>query len=181
MIEIERGLWFEEETGLPYSSKRSNGSTKGVTFDNPLKRLTGQNKGYLTVRLEGKQQYWHRILWVYFNGPIPVGKEVDHLDNNPLNNRLDNLQLLNHSDNTRYQKMHNTNTSGLPGVSWFKSKKKWNAQIAVNCKRIYLGSYDDINEAYYVYYHAKILHHGIESVRCLPQPILEEEKYDDLN
>lgn len=43
----------------------------------------------------------HRLVWMAFNGEIPLTLEVDHLDDNPTNNRLDNLQLLSHSDNNR--------------------------------------------------------------------------------
>lgn len=41
----------------------------------------------------------HQIIWEAFNGEIPEGYEVDHKDNNRLNNALDNLQLLTHADN----------------------------------------------------------------------------------
>ena len=43
----------------------------------------------------------HRAVWEAFNGEIPYGMEVDHIDNNPQNNALDNLQLLNRSDNLK--------------------------------------------------------------------------------
>lgn len=169
MILIENGLWFEEETGNAYSSKRSNGSTKGVTFDNPKKQLTGKNdKGYLCVRIDGRNKKWHRLVYEHFHGPIPKDMQVDHKNNIRDDNRICNLQLLSHKDNARHLKISPKNTSGLPGVYWHK--KKWNAQIVIDCKRIYLGVFDDINEAYSVYYHAKILHHGPDSVRCYPDP-----------
>ena len=41
--------------------------------------------------------------------------------------------------NTR--KLISTNKSGYRGVTWHKAKKKWNAQIKVNYKRIHLGSF----------------------------------------
>lgn len=39
------------------------------------------------------------IVWVWFNGQIPQGYDVDHIDNNPLNNKLSNLQLLTRQEN----------------------------------------------------------------------------------
>ena len=43
----------------------------------------------------------HRVVWECFNGEIPDKMDIDHIDNNPKNNNLDNLQLLNHADNLR--------------------------------------------------------------------------------
>lgn len=52
------------------------------------------------VAYPGGMEYSVSVL-VYqtFIGPIPPGMEVDHIDNNPLNNRVDNLQLLTREEN----------------------------------------------------------------------------------
>ena len=55
--------------------------------------------------------------------------EIDHIDGDKTNNRLENLQLADH-----YQNMHNhpklkTNTSGVKGISWNKSNNRWDARI----------------------------------------------------
>ena len=42
----------------------------------------------------------HRFVWECFNG-IPDGKVIDHIDNNPTNNRLTNLQLFTPSENNK--------------------------------------------------------------------------------
>ena len=63
-------------------------------------------KGYLQTRLYdnsgelGKLQYVHRLVYTHFVGEIPEGKEIDHIDGNPRNNTLSNLQLLSRRDNT---------------------------------------------------------------------------------
>ncbi len=53
----------------------------------------------------------HRLVWEYFNGPIPEGLVVDHIDGDKLNNNIDNLQLLTHGDNTR-KHYNNNNKKG---------------------------------------------------------------------
>ena len=42
-----------------------------------------------------------RAIWEAFKGPIPDGMEVDHKNNDNLDNRLSNLQLLTKSENTK--------------------------------------------------------------------------------
>lgn len=43
----------------------------------------------------------HRFIWEAFNGEIPEGWDIDHIDSDPSNNCLNNLQPLNHSDNLK--------------------------------------------------------------------------------
>lgn len=42
-----------------------------------------------------------RLVYVWFYGDIPDGYVVDHIDNDPYNNKLNNLQLLSIGDNIR--------------------------------------------------------------------------------
>lgn len=43
----------------------------------------------------------HRVVWEAFNGTIPQGMDIDHIDGNPKNNKLDNLQILTRQDNLK--------------------------------------------------------------------------------
>ena len=43
----------------------------------------------------------HRGVWEAFNGEIPEGMDIDHIDNNTANNALSNLQILSHRDNIK--------------------------------------------------------------------------------
>ena len=60
--------------------------------------------GYAAVSLYGaskkpKQVGIHRLVWEAFKGPIPEGMEIDHINNNRLNNMISNLQLMSKRDN----------------------------------------------------------------------------------
>lgn len=64
------------------------------------------NIGYLQAHLwkNGKGKYYsvHRLVWTTFNGDIPKGLEVNHIDENKHNNRLDNLNLLTSKENKNW-------------------------------------------------------------------------------
>lgn len=70
-----------------------------------LKQILKPN-GYLHFsRSEGygnpQQTLTHRFVWEHFNGPIPKGLVVDHVDGDRLNNRLENLQVITCRENIR--------------------------------------------------------------------------------
>ena len=43
--------------------------------------------------------YVHRLIWETFNGNIPEGYEIDHINTNRSDNRLENLRLVTHQEN----------------------------------------------------------------------------------
>ncbi len=54
--------------------------------------FVGTNGGY-------KQSALYQYIWMVANGcDIPEGYDIHHKDNNPLNNSIDNLELVNHSE-----------------------------------------------------------------------------------
>jgi hypothetical protein len=65
---------------------------------------------------------------------------VDHIDNNPLNDRLYNLQVITHRQNCSKDKK---GTSKYTGVTWEKRINKWKAHIRINSKLKYLGYFTD--------------------------------------
>lgn len=54
--------------------------------------------------------YMHRYLWEQVNGPIPVGLELDHINGDTFDNRLENLRLVTHKQNQNNQKYHREKT-----------------------------------------------------------------------
>lgn len=81
----------------------------------------------------------------------PFNLEIDHIDGNGLNNQRKNLRIVNSSQNQHNSKKPKHNTSGYKGISWNKEKKKFTAQIVINGKQIYLGSFSDIKKAHEAY------------------------------
>lgn len=60
---------------------------------------TKKAKGYWEVQVCGKKLRAHRLIWEMHNGPIPEGYVVDHINQDPGDNRLENLRLATPSEN----------------------------------------------------------------------------------
>lgn len=65
-------------------------------------RFTGQ------YNLKGKHFLVHRAVWEAFNGAIPEGMDIDHIDNDPSNNCLNNLQCITHKENLKKREFDKT-------------------------------------------------------------------------
>ena len=78
----------------------------------------------------------------------PKNLEVDHINNDKLDNRVSNLRVITHRQNL-LNRLHlfRNNKSGYRGVSWSKGMKKWVAQITRNNKTISLGFFNDPRKA----------------------------------
>lgn len=55
--------------------------------------------GYKFVLLQGREYYVHRIVAAAFLGDIPPGFQVNHLDKNPKNNVVTNLEICTPKEN----------------------------------------------------------------------------------
>ena len=62
-------------------------------------KSNGNNSKYLFYTICGVKYYAHHLVAHYFIGTRPVEFEVDHLDRNPRNNKLDNLRYLHYTEN----------------------------------------------------------------------------------
>ena len=144
---------------------RTNAFKEGIKFlvDDDFKYVDGfsfflNEGGYVlfSSRKDGlNNKRLHRII---MNAPDHL--QVDHINGDPLDNRKENLRLCNGSENQRNIGKQSNNTSGFKGVSWHKNHGKWYAQIMVDGKLKYLGSFDDPQIAYQAYCQAATKYHG---------------------
>ena len=56
---------------------------------------------FLSINAHRKVCMVHRLVYQSFVGEIPDGMDVDHIDNDSTNNKLDNLKLMTKADNIR--------------------------------------------------------------------------------
>jgi len=119
-------------------------------------RAGTMRKGYEVVGICGKQWLTHRLVYILHNGAAP--KYLDHIDGNPLNNRIENLRPCTIQNNACNQKLHSKNTTGIKGVT--KLGKKFRVKIWVNYQQHHLGVFDDIELAELVSIEARQKYHG---------------------
>jgi hypothetical protein len=119
---------------------------------------------YCFLRFNKKTYGIHQVVFAMHHGYIP--KEIDHIDANPSNNFIENLREATRSQNALNQPLTIKNSSGIKGVSWHKSAKKWVVQLTVNGKAKYFGTYFDIEVAKFIAetmrhkYHGNYANHG---------------------
>lgn len=105
------------------------------------------SRGYSNINLcknkTQKNVQVHQLVAVAFLNHTINGHKivVDHIDGNKTNNTVSNLQLITNRENST--KDRKNGTSKYPGVSWHKYYNKWQAQIQIDGKKIYLGRYSN--------------------------------------
>lgn len=129
----------------------------------PLPSRSDANLVYAqrSFKRNGKEVHvlMHREIMGRMTGAqLSRANEVDHWDNNPLNNCRGNLRIASHSDNQHNSPRPSNNTSGYKGV--YKRGKKWVAQIKTSEKKLYLGSFATPQEAHEAYKTAAIKYFG---------------------
>lgn len=97
----------------------------------------------------------HRIIMNVKNGEY-----VDHINGNKLDNRKQNLRICTNQENNFNKGLYSHNTSGVTGVSWDKSRNKWEVSIKINQKKINLGRFENFNDAVNKRKDAEIIYFG---------------------
>lgn len=150
-------LYYEAETGKLFWRQRTpdmfhDGDRSAEhTCSNWNARYAGNEAfagidkdGYRQGKLFNKRYRAHRVIWAMQTGEWSA-EDIDHIDGNPANNKLANLRAVSHLENQRNKKRYKNNTTGAAGV--VNRNGRWEANITIKGKRVYLGTFDDFSEA----------------------------------
>ena len=113
------------------------------------------SKGYLQINLskDGVRKHFkiHQLIAIAFlnHTQNKHNEIIDHIDNNPSNNLIDNLQITTCRHNV--SKDRKGFTSKFVGVCWDKRHLKWRSNIRINNKQIHLGLFTSEIEASQAY------------------------------
>lgn len=122
----------------------------------------GRNSFYLfrNAKIGSKRSsiQFHRDLL----GVTSKDKVVDHINGNGLDNRLLNIRICSQRENSMNCRKHmEASHSKYKGVTYRKSRRKFQAQIKVNYKYIYLGCFTNEIDAALAYNKAALKHFGL--------------------
>lgn len=92
----------------------------------------------------------HRVIWAIHYGQWPDG-EIDHIDHDPLNNRIENLRLADRTANCQNRRVKAGSKSRFLGVVWSGESGKWRAVCGIGGKKKHLGRFDSEAEAAMAY------------------------------
>jgi len=126
-----------------------------------LKKMTPEQKGYLRFRINYKNFRFHRVVYyshnlnwnIYDSSP---DNQIDHIDNNKLNNNISNLRVVNNSEN----QLNTDKVRNAKGFRYHKKSNKYHTRISINKKVISLGLFDTKDEAHNVYLNKRYELHG---------------------
>jgi len=122
-----------------------------------------KNHRYARVVINNKPYAMHRVIFLYHHGYLP--KVTDHIDNDRLNNRIENLRSVTHQQNSLNRKRDFNSASPYKGVKPASRPRKdgfvpWEVSVSINRRLVHLGTFDDIEVANQVAIAAREKHHG---------------------
>lgn len=94
----------------------------------------------------------------------PEGLVVDHINGDSLDNRKTNLRIVTPAQNNMNRGLMSNNRTGVPGVDRYMDRY-WRARIGVNGKDVYLGYFDNKDDAIKARYEAEEKYFGKYSLR----------------
>lgn len=102
-----------------------------------------EKTGYKRITYKGRSYLAHRIIFLIHHGFLPP--IVDHIDNNPLNNKIQNLRNADKSKNGMNRRANFNCATGIKNVT--KAGKKFRVAITVKQKYINIGTFENLELA----------------------------------
>ncbi len=140
LVRLKELLSYSPETGA-FTWLKNRGRITAGDFAGNL-----DTRGYVRIIIDGKKYRAHRLAWLYTHGKWPED-QIDHVNGNCSDNRLENLREATCSQNNFNKPLQKNNTSGVKGVYWHKGKQRWTAMCRVNGKRFTVGTFIELEKA----------------------------------
>ena len=121
----------------------------------------GYPRVWIGSKKNRREHYVHTVIAVCYLGEKPQGYQTDHINSIRTDNRVENLQYITPQQN--YQKRKTINGRNVKGY-YLTKYGTYEAQITVDCKKIYLGSFHTEEEARQAYLDGKLKYHNVNLV-----------------
>lgn len=145
-------IFWRAKNGDDRETRRWNARYAGTEAGHP------SSKGYLQVKIDRRNYMVHRVIFVMIHGDVLNSEtQVDHVKVVTSANRIEHLRAATHSQNAAYAKRRVDSTYGK-GIKF--KRGRYEAYINVRGKRIYIGSYREVEQARTAYAEAARKHFG---------------------
>lgn len=124
-------------------------SGKGLAKCGPMGTIL--STGYIQIQLFDYKFVQSHLVCLWFTGRLPASEEeIDHINGYRLDDRPENLRVVNALLNARNHKKHKDNTTGYTGVylNYVTITNPYMASVKVNGKNKHLGVFPTAKDAY---------------------------------
>ena len=145
-------------------ARKIKGIDKGCMSVDRLLKMQFTTTGYYFVGFSKNgimsRRKTHLLVWEAFGDRERNGHilQIDHIDNNKLNNRVDNLRLISQRENTTKYHLTKEKSSRFTGAVWHKLHEKWISHIRIDGIVKHLGYFNCETAAAIAYQKAKIVY-----------------------
>jgi outer membrane lipoprotein-sorting protein len=141
--------------------KKSQSKTKKWYLVKLSLHKDGYKRFSFNVKGKVKTFLYHRVMYYAYNNDwdlldSSINNVIDHIDGIRTNNHISNLRNISHQEN-------GFNRKTCKGYSFNKAIGKYQAQIRLNGKDIYIGLFDTEEEAHQAYLNKKEEIHIIQA------------------
>ena len=153
--DLKQMLWYDPKTGVfRWRHERNNGKIKPWSVAG-----SPDNKGHIKIQIGKQMHRAHRLAWLYMTGEFPIST-IDHKNLVKSDNRWCNLREADAKQNQWNTGIRADNTSGVKGVHFCKTWKRWVASVRVNGVRHHVGRFSTVEEAAKAVLEFRKTHHG---------------------
>jgi hypothetical protein len=146
--EAEKVLSYSPQTGVftwvcRVGTRRAAGDVAGYLH----------STGCITIGLNKKHIKAHRLAWLFVYDEWPAG-DIDHINGNRTDNRIENLRIATKTQNAQNQRRGTRNKHGLLGIKQTPCGN-WTSSIRVDGVLHHIGTFHTAQEAHTAYVKTK--------------------------
>lgn len=143
---LRSALDYNPDTGVLTWASVNKHSSKRVGDVAGCVDKSGTGPNYVVIWIDNKSYRAHRLAFQIVTGLVPVG-EIDHRNGDGTDNRWCNLRDVPQSINQKNKRKMSNNTSGITGVSYSRTTRKWQAYVSIDGKMKHLGWFSNKEDA----------------------------------